>query len=272
MEETKMVYMKVACRAASVLILVLLTTLGISLPAGAAPATKDEALKILKAMSDYVAGQKTIAATFDADIEVITPEVEKIQFNNSGKMLLVRPDKFRATRVGGYADVELIADGQTVTVHGKNINSYAQIKAPGTTDQMFDKLRGDLGMQMPGTDLLLSNVFDVLTKDVIDAKYIGAGVIGGVECEHLAFRNEDTDWQLWVQTGPQPIPRKLVITTKTVAGAPQYTLVIRDWQTDQPPAPDAFVFKAPDGAKQVNVEELSDIDELPAGTAIKGDK
>ena len=28
---------------------------------------------------------------------------------------------------------------------------------------------------------------------------MGRGVIDGIECEHLAFRNPDTDWQLWVE-------------------------------------------------------------------------
>lgn len=235
-----------------------------------ANANKDEAFKILKSMSDYVAGQKTISVSFDADIEVVTPELEKIQFINSGRVLLVRPDKFRASRVGGYADVELVFDGKNVSILGRNINAFAQFEAPGTTDQLFDRLRGDLGMQMPGADLLLGNVFEVLTRDVVTAKHIGAGVIGGVECEHVAFRNEDTDWQLWIQAGALPIPRKLVITAKSVTGAPQYSLVIREWQTDQTPPADAFAFKVPQGAKQLKVEELTDIDEVPSGVVRGG--
>ncbi len=37
--------------------------------------------------------------------------------------------------------------------------------------------------------------------DVLEAKHMGHGVIDGVECDHLAFRNFDTDWQLWVEVG-----------------------------------------------------------------------
>lgn len=241
----------------------------ILISAGDARADKDEAMKLLKAMSDYVSGQKTISASFDASIEVVTDELEKIQFNNSGQVLMARPDKFRASRVGGYADVELIFDGKTATVLGKGLNAYAQVPIAGTTDDMFDRLRADFGMQMPGADLLETKVFDVLSKDVVQAKYIGPAVIGGVECEHLAFRNDETDWQLWVQKGPQAIPRKLVITTKAVTGAPQYTLVIKEWKTDATPAANAFDFVAPKGAESVKLEDLTDIDELPAGV-VKG--
>jgi len=60
--------------------------------------------------------------------------------------------------------------------------------------------------------------------DVIESANIGKGVIDGIECDHLAFRNIDTDWQIWIEAGARPIPRKYVITSKAVAGAPQYTL------------------------------------------------
>ena len=46
---------------------------------------------VLKAMSDYVSSQATIELTFDSDIEVITPQLEKIQFASSGETLLSRP-------------------------------------------------------------------------------------------------------------------------------------------------------------------------------------
>ena len=46
-------------------------------------------------MSDYLGSQKTIELTFDSDIEVITPQLEKIQFASSGEVLLSRPDKMR---------------------------------------------------------------------------------------------------------------------------------------------------------------------------------
>ena len=84
-----------------------------------ARAAEDDAKAILKSMSDYVSSQKTISLTFDSDIEIITPQLEEIQFTNSGDMLLSRPDKLRAHRVGGYAEVELFYDGKTVSIFGR---------------------------------------------------------------------------------------------------------------------------------------------------------
>ena len=233
---------------------------------------QDDAPKILKAMSDYLASQKTISAAFDSDIEVVTSDLQKIQFTSSGKFLLSRPDKLRASRTGGYADVELVYDGKTLTVYDKYHKSFVQADAPGSVDQLVDRMRNEFGVEAPGADLLLSSAYDVLIKDVIDAKHIGRGVIDGVECEHLAFRNSDTDWQLWVEVGPHPIPHKYVITSKAVADAPQYTLRITDWKSDAQVAADAFAFKQPADAKKVEMGALSQLDEVPPGSMTGGNQ
>src|SRR5438445_3527445 len=237
---------------------------------GAQPARADDAAKFLKAMTDYTAAQKSISATFDSEIEVVTPELEKIQFTSSGKLQLTRPDKLRVSRTGGYADVQLIYDGKTVSIYGNNAKAYAQADLAGTIDQLVDLIQTKSGAAMPGTDLLLSNAYDELMSNVILASHIGQGVIDGVECEHLAFRGVDTDWQIWIESGARPVPRKYVITSKTVAGAPQYTLRIKDWKTDAIADADAFVFKPPAGVTKVDLHSdvMADFDELPPGTPL----
>src|SRR5262245_32858768 len=78
-------------------------------------AQTDNARQIVKDMADYLANQKVILATYDTDIEIVTTDLEKIQFTSSGELLLSRPNMFRASRVGGYSNVELVFDGTTAT-------------------------------------------------------------------------------------------------------------------------------------------------------------
>ncbi len=226
--------------------------------------------KILKGMSDYVTSQKTLSVTYDSDVEIITPNLQKIQFASSGQVQLSRPDKLRATRTGGYTDVEIVFDGKMLTVNNKDGNAFAQIDSAGSVDQLIDTLRDKNAIAAPGADLLFAQPFDILMADVIEMAHVGQGVIDGVECEHLAFRNQDIDWQIWIETGTRPIPRKYVITSKAVTGAPQYSLRIKEWKTDVPA--DAFAFTAPQGAKKIALGELSDIDEVPRGSVTAGDK
>jgi hypothetical protein len=235
-----------------------------------AQAQSDDAAKILKSMSDFVNGQKSLSITFDSDIEVITDSLQKLQFTSSGQVQLSRPDKLHATRTGGYKDVEIVFDGKTLTMNDKDANGFAQIDSAGSVDQLIDVLREKHGVVAPGADLLLSNAFDVMMADVVESAHVGKGVIDGVECDHLAFRNIDTDWQIWIEAGARPIPRKYVITSKGVTGAPQYTLRIKEWRSDVPA--DAFTFKPAQGAKKVALGDLTDIDEVPQGTTRIGAK
>lgn len=228
-----------------------------------AMAGDNDALSILKSMSDYMSKQATIEFSFDSDIEIITPQLEKIQFTNSGEALLSRPNMLRAHRKGGYADVSLYYDGETASVYSRHDNSFAQVVVPGTIDQLIGVLRAGHGVALPGADFLLSNAYEVLAADIMEAKHIGQGVIGGVECEHLAFRNFDTDWQLWVEIGEQAIPRKIVITSKTINGAPQYTFRVTGWNTDVKPTKEMFNFVPPTDATQLDPNALIHLDELP---------
>jgi hypothetical protein len=249
--------------------------ISVALTGAAAPtasADEESARSVLKTMADYVASQKSLGVKYDSDIEIVTPALQKIQFDASGEVTFSRPDKFRIRRTGGYADVELVSDGSTLTVLDRDGNRYAQVPAAGSLDEVVDRLRSEFTIEIPGADLLLSKPYEQLTADVLEARHIGRGVVDGVECEHLAFRNLDTDWQIWVEIGDRPLPRKYVITSKTLAAAPQYTLRLRDWKTGDTPDAAAFKFMPPAGSTGVAVTALADIDEVPAGKLPGGTK
>lgn len=244
----------------------------IGVGASSAVADEAEAKSLLKAMSDYLAQQKTVSFSYDTNLEVVTKDHQKFLLASSGKVDLSRPDKLRATRSGGFANVEMVFDGKTLTLFGKDANLYTQAEIPGTLDHLVDELRDKHNRPVPGADLLLSNVYDELMRDVTDVKDLGSGVIGGTECDHLAFRAKDVDWQIWIAQGEHPYPCRYVITTKGVDLGPQYSVQISDWKTSEQVAADDFAFKAPADAKKVELKDLVDIDELPKQFSMEGAK
>jgi hypothetical protein len=244
---------------------IVLAVMAIMFAAPCSHAQDDAARRLLRTMPDYVTRQDVISIAFDSDVEVITSELQKIQFTSSRQVLLRRPAHLRGMRKSGHAEVEYSFDGTTFTVYDRRNNVFARTNAPGSFDQLVDRLRTDFSIEAPGADLLSANVYDVLTEDMLEAKHLGRGVIDGVECEHLAFRNPEVDWQLWIEAGPRPVPRKYVITSKTVTGAPQYTLRIKEWRSDVPADDASFVFNPPAGAREVDPNVLLEIDEIPVG-------
>jgi hypothetical protein len=233
---------------------------------GMSAARTDEtnAKSAVKKMSDYMAAQKAVSFDYDTNFEVVSKEGQKLGLASSGSMKLNRPDKIRATRAGGFANVEYVFDGNTLAMLAKNANAYSQVEWKGTLDQLVDELRNKFHRPIPGADLLMSNVYDQLMPEVVDSKDLGSGVVNGVECDHLAFRTKDVDWEIWIAQGSHPYPCRYVVTSTKVNRAPQYTVDIRAWKTGAQVAPDRFTLKVPAGARKLNPGELRDFDELPA--------
>ena len=90
-----------------------------------------------------------------------------------------------------------------------------------------------------------------------------SGVIGGVECDFLAFRKETVDLQIWIAQGERPYSCRYTVTTRDLPGAPQYTIQIRDWKTGDEVAATDFSFKNPTDAKKVDLMNLEDTGDLP---------
>jgi hypothetical protein len=246
--------------------------LGLGGARSGASAAEADARNLFKAMSDYMAAQKSISFQYDTDLEIVTKDRQKLGLASSGRVTLNRPDKIRVTRTGGFADVEFLFDGKTLTLLGKTSNLYAQLEVPGTIDHLIDELRDKYRRPVPGADLLLSNLNDTLMATVTNVKDLGSGVIGGVECDHLAFRTKGVDWQIWIAQGSRPYPCRYVITSTKVPQAPQYSLTIRDWKTGDEVGSDDFSFKNATNATKKGLADLPNMDELPQIFAVGGKK
>jgi hypothetical protein len=231
--------------------------------ASEARADEADAKRLLRAMSDYMASQKAISFEFDATLEVVTKDNQKLALASSGTIILNRPGKLRATRSGGFGDIEMLFDGKTLTMVSKYPNLYSQVSVPGTVDHLIDELQNKHHKPLPGADLIMSDSYEQLMLDVVDTKDLGSGVIDGVECDYLAFRKKDVDWQIWIAHGDRPYPCRYVITSKLVAHSPQYTIQLRDWKTGNEAAPDDFRFRNPSKARKVDLEDLRGMSELP---------
>jgi hypothetical protein len=235
-------------------------------------ADEADAKRLLKAMSDYLGSQKAISFDYDVNLELVSTQQQKIGLASSGTLTLNRPDKLHLTRTGGFANVEMVFDGKMLTLLGKNTNLYTQVEAPGTIDQLEDVLRNKYHRPVPGADLLISDPYKELMPEVNDAKDLGAGVIHGVECDHLAFRTKEVDWQIWIAQGARPYPCRYVITSKKVAGQPQYTLDIWAWKTGTEVTSDSFKLEIPASAKKLTPDQVPELNDIPALFTRKGAK
>ena len=255
MKKTVRKFVNSSVRRTSVMALSLAVVLGMSMEVSADEA---DAKRILQNMSHYLTAQKTLSFEYDASYEIVTQEGQKLALVSSGSVALQRPDKIHITRSGGFVDVEMFFDGDTLTLLGKNLNSYTQIAMSGTLDRLVNELRDKYNRPVPAADLLLPNPYNELMLDVVDIKDLGSGVVGGVECDHLAFRKKDVDWQIWIAQGEHPYPLRYTITSKNIASGPQYTIQTKDWKTGT-----GFSFNNTRQANKIELKDLKGTGGLP---------
>ena len=126
-------------------------------------------------MTDYVGAQQSISFDYDATLEVVTKDRQKLQLASSGTVSLARPDKIRTTRSGGFVDMETVFDGKTLTLFGKNKNVYTRVEVPGSLDNLINELQKKYDRPLPAADLFFTRAHDEITADVRTSRTLAAG-------------------------------------------------------------------------------------------------
>jgi hypothetical protein len=75
--------------------------------------------------------------------------------------------------------------------------------------------------------------------------------VGGKSAEHLAARTDDLDFQVWIASGDEPVPLRVVLTYKRETGQPQFSATMSDWNFHPKIDPSTFTFVPPAGAESV---------------------
>jgi hypothetical protein len=217
-------------------------------PAGIEP----QAEKLLKASLAFLGNQKQFGADTHSTIEIVTNWGQKLQFDNAVTMAVQRPNKLHVKRVGDLIDQVFYYDGKSLTLHNPSQKYYASVPAPGTLEETLDFARTKLDIVAPAGDFIYKNAYEILTEGATSGFVVGKGVIEGVRCDHLAFRAPHVDWQIWIQEGAKPLPRKIVITTRHLANAPQFSVVVTRWNLAPTFNESLFSFKPPKDARKVD--------------------
>ncbi|HEX3763732.1 MAG TPA: DUF2092 domain-containing protein [Kofleriaceae bacterium] len=214
---------------------------------------------LLHEMSIALANQQAFQFNVGHVMEVVTKQGEKIQSIAESTVSVQRPNKLRVDRLGPAGGATVFYDGNTLSIYGKRDNLYATAKAPDNLDATIDFARDQLALDAPGADLLYSNPYAALTEDVVSGRYLGTEPVGNRMCHHLAFRGNETDWQLWIEAGPRPLPCRYVITSKHVIRSPEYALTLSNWNLAPEPSPEQFTFRPPPDAGKINFAAVKDI-------------
>jgi hypothetical protein len=214
--------------------------------------SEQQAMAVVKRMAEFLSQAQRFSLTVDIGFDAVQDNGQKIEFGETRKILLSRPDHLRidTTKRNGAED-EVIFDGKDITVFNPKENVYATEAKPGTVDQAIAYFVHDLGMRLPLAELVNSNLAKMLPERVREAAYVEKSSIGGVPCDHIALRGEQADMQLWIAEGDKPLPQRVVITYKREDGRPQFWANLKKWNLSPKVRDSLFAFTPPKGAVKI---------------------
>jgi hypothetical protein len=210
----------------------------------------DRAMAILTRMSGYLKTLKTFRINSEFSQDEIVDTDMKVQKNGTTQSLIRMPDRLHAHLESDDHDLEFIYDGKTFTLFGVGQNFYASSPAPPTVPRMLNAVRAKYGIVFPLADFIQMAGNENLLQEVTKIGYIGTSRIEGVECDHLAVRQSEVDWQVWIEKGDKPLPLRLIITTKTQPTQPQFMTTLR-WDLSPAVDDNMFSFTPPKDAVRI---------------------
>ena len=215
------------------------------------------AIAALDQMAAYLQTLVSFRVRADATTEVVLEGGQKIQFGGDIDLAVHRPDAFKVVSEADTRTREMYYNGGTFTIFAPRLGYYASFDAPPTIGQTLDVARTKYGIEVPLADLFTWGTDQTIRARVQEAMVILPETIGDRQCVHYAFRQENVDWQLWLEEGAEPLPCKIVITSKDDPAMPQYTSVLH-WDLSEPVPADSLAFNPPADAHRITIAEVED--------------
>jgi hypothetical protein len=216
-----------------------------------APVIAPDADKLLKEMAAYVGSAEQFTFHAEISFDHVLPSGQKLQFAAAEDVALQRPGGLYVEWSGDLGDRQFWYDGKSVTLYDPSTPFYASESAPPELDKMLGALLPKLSFAPPLSDLLYSNPYQQVRDKIQFGFDLGTNDVNGQSCRTFAFVQQDIDWQIWINPGPQLVPCKLVITYKGLPSQPQFSAVFTDWDFAPRIAPSVFVAAPPVGATQI---------------------
>ncbi len=220
------------------------------------PERDPAAIKALEQMGAFLRKQQAFSVHAKAETEMLLDSGQKVQFAGTGSLTARRPDRLHVRITSDRKDREFFFDGKKFTLASPRTGYYATVAAPKTILEVSDLLKNRYALELPLVDLFLWGTNRMPTDRITSAIDIGPSTIGGVETEQYAFREPNLDWQIWIEKGPRPLPRKLVLTSTDEASQPQHQLEL-SWNLAPKVTEKTFTYTPPKNAHRIALSERS---------------
>ena len=212
------------------------------------PAAIPDADETMRRMSNLLTSAQTFTLHIEKTFDVVQDDGAKVQFAGAADIAVRRPDGIYMDYGDDVSAKEFWYDGSTFTLVDHLHGVYGSAAAAPTIDSALDQLAADYGVFLPLAGLVSADPYARYAAGIESKRYVGLHDVGGIPSHHFLFRGKHSDWQIWIEDGERPLPRKIVVTLRELEGAPQHSAVLSDWDLESELDDDLFVAEVPDGA------------------------
>jgi hypothetical protein len=217
------------------------------------PAIDPGAIAALQKMSAFLRGLQVFEVQSETTTDDVLASGQKVQYGGVVDMKVKRPNRLRVDVASDRKNERIFYDGNTFTVFQPSVGYYASFMAPPTLRELVDVLEQRYGVDLPMADLFRLGADEAQIAGIRGATMVGWSTIKGAVCAHYAFHQADIDWEIWIQGGAQPLPRRLVITTTTDRSKPQYASTLT-WNLGPTFDDQAFLFMPPPNSQRIDFD------------------
>ena len=229
-------------------------------PVADSPAETEAALAVLERMSAYLASRDAFRFHADVEYDAVQAGGQRIEFGNSREIVVRRPDRLRIDILDRDGTREILSyDGSSVWIASPTHRAYSRMEQAGELERVLERLASDYDSRAQLADLIDPGLYARLRPAIESGRRVGIVRLDGRACEQVVFRTDAVDFQLFVERGGTPVPRRLVIDYRDEPGSPQFRATLEDWDLS-PELPDVyFRVTPPIGAQRVDFSELLEL-------------
>jgi len=201
-----------------------------------------KAQQVLKQMSDLLSASPAYSFNALTIKEQVLPSGQKLQYDSAISVKMQRPNALFVNEISGTKKKALWYKNSQMTLVDKTKNFYATTKTPANTEDTLDFIMDKYEVSMPLSDFVFKDLYKNLTQNVLSGFYVAKTEINSIKTHHLAFRQNNLDWQIWIDAEGKPVPRKFVITYNDKTSIPQFEAFFKDWNLNPQFQPNEFNF------------------------------
>ncbi len=214
------------------------------------------AVYILDRMADIIGELESVSFSLETTADKLDDNQKIETHYSTSHVSMEGPDKMVYQRIGTKEKYGFWFNGTYASFYSFKENNYVVLESPGNIIEMIDDLHTRFDFQFPAADFFYPSFTDDILEEFNTLEFLGKTVVEGEECFYLRATNENMQFQLWISSSNQNLPKRLVLIQKGKQNL-RFESVFKSWDLNPKLPLTIFEFLPPPKSKLIDIMEKS---------------